>query len=141
MNWNKTWKLHFWMMKLRLYFVMISKKNAQTPVTNVCLEYYLRKFYCFNFGVYDLKSNNVVMFLYPENYAKKGCNETISFINYYINNFISSKVKILNIFSDNYFSQNKNKFLWGFYKYCFFQKIWANNNPLPDSWIFGNGNR
>jgi hypothetical protein len=110
------------------------QKNLQTPVTNVCLEYYLRKFYCYNFGVHDLKSNNVVMFLYPENYAKKGCNETISFINYYINNFISSKVKILNIFSDNCFSQNKNKFLWGFYKYLVVSKKFEQiilHYPIP----------
>jgi hypothetical protein len=81
------------------------QKNLQTPVTNVCLEYYLRKFYFYNFGIHDLKSNNVVMFLYLENYAKKGCNQTISFI-----------------FSDNCLSQNKNKFLWGFYKYLVVSK-------------------
>jgi hypothetical protein len=56
------------------------------------------------------------MYLYPENFAKKGSNEVISFINFYIKNILSKGVKILHIFSDNAFSQNKNKFLWAFYK-------------------------
>ena len=32
-------------------------------------------------------------------------------------NILSKDVKILHIFSDNCFSQNKNKYLWAFYKY------------------------
>ncbi len=108
--------------KTQAVFCYDFQKNLQMPVTNVCVEYYLRKFYCYNFGIHDLKSNKAVMFLYPENYAKKGCNETISYINYYIENCISSEVKVLNIFSDNCFSQNKNKFLWGYYKHLVFNK-------------------
>ena len=92
------------------------QKNLQMPKTNVSVEYYLRKFFCYNFGLHDLKTNNAVMYLYPENFAKKGANEVISFINFYIKNNLSKEVKILHIFSDNAFSQNKNKFLWAFYK-------------------------
>jgi len=56
------------------------------------------------------------MYLYPENYAKKGANEVISFISHYINNYLDIKVKVLNVFSDNCFSQNKNKYLWTHYE-------------------------
>jgi hypothetical protein len=92
------------------------QKNLPMPVTNVSVEYYLRKFYCYNFGIRDLKTNNVSMFLYPQNFGKKGSNEVISFIDFYINQVLDSKVKVLHIFSDNCFSQNKNKFLWAYYK-------------------------
>jgi hypothetical protein len=92
------------------------KKNLQILKTYVSVEYYLRKFFCYNFGLHDLKTNNVVMYLYPENFAKKGSNEVISFINFYIKNILSKGVEILHIFSDNAFSQNKNKFMWAFYK-------------------------
>jgi hypothetical protein len=92
------------------------QKNLQMPQTNVSVEYYLRKFFCYNFGLHDLKTNSAVMYLYPENFAKKGSDEVISFINFYIRNIMSKEVKVLHIFSDNAFSQNKNKFLWAFYK-------------------------
>lgn len=81
------------------------------------MEYYLRKFHCNNFGIHDLKTNKAFMYFYPENYAKKGCNEVISFIDYYINNIMSSNIKVLHVFSDNSFSQNKNKYLWAYYKF------------------------
>jgi hypothetical protein len=93
------------------------QKNLQIPLTNVSVEYYLRKFYCHNFGIHDLKTNKVFMYFYPENHAKKGCNEVISFINHYVLNIMDIKIKVLHIFSDNCFSQNKNKYLWTYYKF------------------------
>jgi hypothetical protein len=57
------------------------------------------------------------MYFYSENHAKKGCNEVISFINHYVLNKMDKKIKVLHIFSDNCFSQNKNKYLWTYYKF------------------------
>jgi hypothetical protein len=57
------------------------------------------------------------MFLYPENYAKKGPNDVISFINFFVNQLLENGIKVLHIFSDNSFSQNKNKFLWAYFKH------------------------
>jgi hypothetical protein len=83
------------------------QKNLPMLVTNVSVEHYLRKFYCYNFGIRELKTNNVSMFLYTQNFAKKGSNEVISFIDFYINRVLNSKVKVLHIFSDNCFRRIK----------------------------------
>jgi hypothetical protein len=93
------------------------QKNLQIPKTNVNLEYYLSKFHLHNFGVHNLLSNCVSMYLYPENFGRKTPNEVISFLNYYILNTVNKNVKSLVIFSDNAFSQNKNRFLWAYYYY------------------------
>ncbi len=47
------------------------EKNLQIPKTNVSIEYYLSKFYLYYFGVHNLSSNKVSMFLYPENLTEK----------------------------------------------------------------------
>jgi hypothetical protein len=96
---------------------MIFKKNLQITKTNVSLEYYSRKFYLYNLGVHNLVSNHVSMFLYPENFARKTSNEGISFINHYIFEILDNNSKKFIIFSDNAFSQNKNRFLWAYYFY------------------------
>jgi hypothetical protein len=91
------------------------QKNLQIPKTNVSIEYYLSKFYLYYFGVHNLSSNKVSMFLYPENFARKTPNEVISFLNHYIFNILESNIKNLIIFSENAFSQNKNRYLWAYY--------------------------
>jgi hypothetical protein len=90
------------------------EKNLQLPITNINMEYYLSKFYMYNFGIHNLTSSETTMFLYPENFARKTPNEVISFINYYLDN-TNNLIKNIYIFSDNCFSQNKNKFLWAYY--------------------------
>ncbi len=97
-------------------FVMTVRKIYKCLKRMFLLSIISESFFCYNFGLHDLKTNNAVMYLYPENYAKKGCNEVISFINFYIRNIMLKEVKTLHIFSDNAFSQNKNNFLWAFYK-------------------------
>jgi len=46
--------------------------------------------------------------MYDELIAKKGQNEVISFIHYYLENLLQQGVKTLYLFSDNCSSQNKN---------------------------------
>lgn len=50
--------------------------------------------------------------MYNETTAKKGQNEVISFLNYFINNILSMSVTQLYLFSDNCSAQNKNKVLF-----------------------------
>ncbi len=74
------------------------------------------------------------MFLYPENFPRKTLNEVISFLNHYIFNILESNIKNLIIFSDNAFSQNKNRYLWAYY--LFLTKIGKLNQitinyPIP----------
>lgn len=50
--------------------------------------------------------------MYDETVAKKGQNEIISFLHYFINNILSKSVTTLYLFSDNCIAQNKNKVLF-----------------------------
>jgi hypothetical protein len=65
--------------------------------------------------VLGLLSEKGSMFMYSENFALKGPNETISILNYYFSNKIKNTVKKLYIFSDNCFAQMKSRYLWLFY--------------------------
>jgi hypothetical protein len=88
------------------------EKNLPLPVTNINKEYYLRQLWVQNFGIHDIKLSKACMFLYAENYAGKGPNEVISFIDYFIKYKLSKETEVLHLFCDNCFSQNKNKYLW-----------------------------
>ncbi len=92
------------------------QKNFYLPITKVSIEYYSRQLSLHNFCVHDMKTSKSLMFMYTENFALKGPNETISFINFYIKNKIEATVEEIYIFSDNNFAQNKSRFLWLFYK-------------------------
>jgi hypothetical protein len=91
------------------------EKNFFVPITKVNIEYYSRQLSIHNFGIHNMSSEKATMFMYSENYAMKGPNETISFLNYYIKNKIDKKVKKLYIFSDNCFAQMKCRYLWLYY--------------------------
>jgi hypothetical protein len=92
------------------------EKNFYLPKTNVSTEYYSRQLSLHNFGIHNMKNGKAFMFMYSENFALKGPNETISFINHYLNHNIVNAVENLFIFSDNNFAQNKCRFIWLFYK-------------------------
>ncbi len=68
-----------------------------------------------NFCVHIMKTSKAIMYMYSENFALKGPNETISFVNHYLKENISTSVEELYIFSDNNFAQNKSRFIWLFY--------------------------
>ena len=48
------------------------------------------------------------MHMYDETTGKKGSNECVSLIKYYIENYISEEVEILHLFSDSCAGQKKN---------------------------------
>jgi hypothetical protein len=87
------------------------EKNLPIPVTNVSSEYYMRQLWIQNFCIHTFKNETADMFVYSEHFAGKGPNEVISFIEFYVKK-LNSNIKILYIFCDNAFSQNKNRFNW-----------------------------
>jgi hypothetical protein len=97
-------------------FCVDYEKNFYLPVTNVGIEYYSRQLSLHNFCIHNMKNDNAFMFMYSENFAKKGPNETISFIQHYVQEFIETSTEELYILSDNSFAQNKSRYIWLFYK-------------------------
>ena len=89
------------------------QKNLPLTLTGVTQEFYKRQLWIHNFCIYDCVNENATMLLYVEHYARKGRNEVISYLDYFISTLPSS-MKKLKIFADNCFSQNKNKLstLW-----------------------------
>lgn len=70
--------------------------------------FYKRQIWSYYFCIYSAKKNKAYFFMYDESIAKKGQNEVISFIHYYLENLLQQGVKNLYLFSDNCSSQNKN---------------------------------
>ncbi len=110
------------------------EKNFHLPVTNVSIEYYSRQLSLHNFCVHNMKTSKAIMCMYSENFALKVPNETISFINYYLKENISTSVEELYIFSDNNFAQNKSHFIWLFYNSLVANNVFKKINiihPIP----------
>lgn len=70
--------------------------------------FYARQLWVYNQGFHGAKENISVMYMFDESIGKKGCIETISFLDHYIKNYLDKKVNKLHIFSDNCAGQNKN---------------------------------
>jgi hypothetical protein len=110
------------------------EKNFFVPVTKVSTEYYSRQLSIHNFGIHNMGEEKAVMFMYSENFALKGPNETISILNYYLQTKIGSNVKKIYIFSDNCFAQMKSRYLWLFYDILVKCKVYDEINliyPIP----------
>jgi hypothetical protein len=61
-----------------------------------------------------MKTGAADMFLYSENFAGKGPNESISCLDFYIKNR-KSNFRNFFIFSDDCLAQNKNRYIWIYY--------------------------
>jgi len=61
-----------------------------------------------------MKTGAANMFLYSESFAGKGPNKSISCLDFYIKNRKSNFRKFF-ILSDNFFAQNKNRYIWIYY--------------------------
>lgn len=96
--------------KMSLYFDY--QKNLPLPVTNVGDEYYLRLLWMHNVGVHNLGEKTATMHVYTENYALKGPNEVLTALEDYIQE--NKKPYQLELFCDNVYSQNKNRYLFAF---------------------------
>jgi hypothetical protein len=110
------------------------EKNFYLPVTNVSIEYYSRQLSVHNFCVHNMKTGKAFMYMYSENFALKGPNETISFIHHYMKQNIKSEVEEVIIFSDNNFAQNKSRYIWLFYDSLVVNKVFKKITiiyPIP----------
>lgn len=90
------------------------QKNLPVPVTNIQDEYYLRQLWVHNFGIKNLSTSETTMYMYAEHFAQKGPNEVISCLEDFILQNKTETQKILKLYCDNCFSQNKNRFLFAF---------------------------
>jgi hypothetical protein len=90
------------------------QKNLPIPVTNVSGEYYRRQLWLHNFGIYNMVSKETQLYVYSEHFAKKGPNEVLSCLENYIATRCAPNQSKLVIFADNCFSQNKNRYMFGF---------------------------
>lgn len=54
------------------------------------------------------EKQNGTFFMYDQTTCKKGANEVVSFLQYYIENVLGPDIKILYLFSNNCYAQNKN---------------------------------
>lgn len=88
------------------------QQNLPLPHIPAGEVFYKRQLWLYNFCIYSSKTGNSYYFMYDETIAKKGQNEVISFLNYFINNILSKSVTQLYLFSDNCSAQNKNKVLF-----------------------------
>lgn len=83
-------------------------QNISIPCIPVQELYYFRQLSVFPFAIHNLKNDKADFFLYHEGIAKKGPNETCSFLWKYLNENISSSVRELHLYSDSCGGQNKN---------------------------------
>lgn len=83
-------------------------QNISLPSIPVQDIFYFRQLSVFPFSIHNLKNKSAQFFLYQEGVAKKGPNETCSFILKYLKQNVPSSVKELHLYSDGYGGQNKN---------------------------------
>jgi len=73
---------------------------------------YIRQIWSYNFCIHSASTGKSYYFMHNETIAKKGQNEVISFLHYYLKNILSQNIKKVFLFSDNCSAQNKNKLLF-----------------------------
>ena len=82
--------------------------NVTLPCIPVQDTYYFRKLIVNVFGIHDIASRKMSVFIYHEGEGGKGSNEVCSMLMWYVKNKISDEVKTLHLFGDNCAGQNKN---------------------------------
>ena len=109
------------------------QKYLSLPLTNVNQEYYKRQLWLHNFCIHDDVNSLARTFLYSEIFAAKGPNEVISCLDFCIER-LSSKIRRLHIFANNYFSQNKNRYLFACLHAMAHAKLYEIHihYPIPD---------
>ena len=90
------------------------QKNLPPPLTNVSQEYYKRQLWVHNFCIHHCSEEKSTMFLYAEHYGGKGPNEVLSCLQHYFKT-LPAEIDKIELFADNCFSQNKNRYLVAFF--------------------------
>ena len=86
------------------------QKHMPLPLIGVSQEYYKRQLWIHNFCIHDTVQDQATMFVYAENYTGKGANKVVSCLDFYIR-LLPSETTKLHIFTDNCFSQHKNRYI------------------------------
>lgn len=85
--------------------------NVSLPCIPVQDTYYFRQLTVNVFGVHNLASREMTVFIYHEGEGGKGANDVCTMLNWYIENKVDKDVKNLHLFADNCAGQNKNNTL------------------------------
>ncbi len=88
------------------------QKNLPLPLTNVGPEYYKRQLWVHNFNIHNMATEAATVFMYAEHFALKSPNEVISCLEFYIEKCLQQDAKVLHLFCDNCFGQNKNRYVF-----------------------------
>lgn len=92
------------------------KQNLPCPHIPTSDVFYKRQLWLYVMSVYSGKTSKSIMYTWPENIGKKGCNEVISVINHHIEAFVPETVKKLYIFTDSCRGQNQNQTVLKFWQ-------------------------
>jgi hypothetical protein len=84
------------------------QQNFPLPKVPSGEAFYCRQLWVYNQTIHSAKTKNAHCYMFDETSGCKKPNETVSFLDHYVNNVLDEKVKELVIFSDNCTAQNKN---------------------------------
>lgn len=84
------------------------QQNFPLPKVQSGDAFYSRQLWLYNFCIHSAKTKEAHCYLFDETTGGKKPNETVSYLDHYINNILDKATKELVIFSDNCCSQNKN---------------------------------
>ena len=104
-------------MRTKKQYAWILLKKFLVFNTSTSNVYYKRQLSVFSFNIHILLTSQSVFYTYPETNGRKGSDEVCLTI-YHFNNFLLSRVRVLDIFCDSSREQNKNysyKMLWDFF--------------------------
>lgn len=87
------------------------QQNMPLPHVTSGDVFFKRQLWEYNFCIYAGSTGKSYFFMYDETMAKKGQNDVVSMLDYFIKHFVPETIKTLYIFSDNCSSQNKNQTL------------------------------
>lgn len=86
-------------------------QNIPYPLMPVSEMFYARKLWLYNIGFHRLSDGRAFMYPYTELTGKKTPNETLSFLNHFIEHHVDPNIKRLYIFTDACTAQNRNNFV------------------------------
>lgn len=87
------------------------QQNMPVPHVSSGDVFFKRQLWEYNFCVFLGSTGKSYFFMYDETVAKKGQNDVVSFLHYFIDHYVPTTITKLFMYSDNCSSQNKNQTL------------------------------